>query len=551
MDAAIRRSRAHGRASRWWPCTLGLLVLFACGASEGCGNAEPDGAAGPAATTTAPECALPGRVRRLTRGELDAAASSLVGPTTLFTDSLAAEDRLLGFDNHDTLSMSALILDQLAVVSGKLADLAVADPRWACGGDENACFDSFVTDFVTRAYRRPVTTEERQGLFTVFQAGRDGADYAAGLHLVLEAVFQSSGFLYRTELGADGQSGVRLLEGHELAAELSFLVTGGPPDDELARAGNEGRLVDPEERGRQARRLLATDRGRQRLEDFVLQWLGLSELDAVQKDNLVYPEFSTEWRASMRAETHAFLDHLFREGDGKVSTLLGADYTFADDRMAAFYGLPDRPGTTPARVKLPPERRGLLTQASVLATYAHFGDTSPVHRGKMVFTSLFCGEMPPPPPSVNTSLPVPDGKRSTRERLRAHTESPSCSGCHMSMDPIGLGFEDFDGLGKYRTVEADAPVDASGRIVTPKTVGDGTAFTGGAAGAAILASHPEVQACVTRQLYRYGFGRKETVSVCETDDVRAALEQSGGDLREALVAYARSAAFSERKEQTP
>ena len=121
----------------------------------------------------------------------------------------------------------------------------------------------------------------------------------------------------------------------------------------------------------------------------------------------------------------------------------------------------------------------------------------------------------------------------------------------MSMDPIGLGFEDFDGLGKHRTVELDAPVDASGRIVTPETVGDGTAFTGGAQAAGILASHPEVEACLTRQLYRYGFGRKETSASCETGDVREALDKSGGDLREVLVAYARSTAFSDRKEQTP
>lgn len=550
MDGPTRHSRTRVVASRWWPSALGLLLVFACGASEGCGDPTAGDAVRPTSATE--ECALAGRVRRLTRAELDAAASALVGPTTLFTDSLAAEDRPLGFDNHDGLVVSGLLVDQLAVVSGKLADRVAADPRWSsCSGDDRGCFDAFATDFVARAFRRPVTSEERDGLFSVFQAGRDGADYAAGIHLVVEAVFQSTGFLYRTELGADGQSGVRLLEGHELASELSFLVTGGPPDDELTRASVDGKLADPEERARQARRLLATDQGRRRLEDFVLQWVGLSELEAIQKDNLVFPEFSADWRTSMRAETHAFIEDLFESGDGKVSTLIGADYTFVDDRMAEFYGLPDRPGATPARVKLPPERRGLLTQASVLATYAHFGDTSPVHRGKMVFTSFLCGQMPPPPPSVNTSLPVPDGKRTTRERLRAHTDNPSCAGCHASMDPIGLGFEDFDGLGKHRTVEVDAPVDASGSIVTPKTVGEGQPFTGGAAGAAILASHPEVEACVTKQLYRYGFGRKETASSCETGDVREALDRSGGDLREALVAYVRSTAFSERKEQTP
>ena len=546
MDGPSRRSRIRVVASSQWSSALALAVVIACGIA--CGDSVDEA---PPRTTANEACALPGRVRRLTRGELDAAASAVVGPTTLFTDSLAAEDRPLGFDNHEGLVVSGLLLDQLGVVSSKLADRVVADPRWSCGGDERACFDAFVADFVTRTFRRPVTTEERDGLFTVFQAGRDGADYAGGLHLVAEAVFQSTSFLYRTELGAEGQTGVRVLEGHELAAELSFLVTGGPPDDELSRAAAEGKLLEPEERARHARRLLATDQGRKRLENFVLQWAGLSELESIQKDNVVYSEFSADWRASMRAETHTFVEHLFREGDGKLSTLLGADYTFVDDRMAEFYGLPDRPGTTPARVKLPPERRGLLTQASVLSTYAHFGDTSPVHRGKMVFTTLLCGQMPPPPPTVNTSLPVPDGVRTTRERLRTHTDNPSCAGCHMNMDPIGLGFEDFDGIGKHRTVEADAPVDASGAIVTPKTVGDGSAFTGGAQGAGILASHPEVEECLSRQLYRYGFGRKETAMSCETGDVRQALEQSGGDLREVLIAYARSSAFSERKDQTP
>ncbi|MDF2693217.1 MAG: hypothetical protein K0S65_1600, partial [Labilithrix sp.] len=415
--------------------------------------------------------------------------------------------------------------------------------------DEKACFDAFVADFVGRAFRRPVTKDEKDGLFGVFQAGRDGADYAAGIHLVAEAVFQSTGFLYRTELGADGRAGVRTLEGHELASELSFLVTGGPPYDELTRAASEGKLTEPDERARHARRLLATDQGRRRLEDFVLQWIGLSELEAVQKDNLVFPDYSADWRASMRAETHAFVEHVFRDGDGKVATLIGADYTFVDDRMAEFYGLPDRPGATPARVKLPPERRGLLTQASVLATYAHFGDTSPVHRGKMVYTTLLCGEMPPPPPSVNTSLPVPDGQRTARERLRVHTENPSCAGCHSMMDPIGLGFEDFDGIGKHRTTELDAPVDASGKLITPKASDEAPAFVGAAQGAGLLASNAEVEACVQKQLFRYGFGRRETYGACEMGDVREALQKSGGDLREALVAYVRSTAFSARKEQ--
>ncbi len=496
------------------------------------------------------DCRIPARVRRLTRAELDAAASALMGPTTLFSDSLAAEDRPNGFDNHEGLLVSSLIADQLAVVGGRLAERVAADPRWRCTNDEAACFQGFLDGFVGRAFRRPLTADEQQGLRTVFEAGRNEADYSTGVRLVAETVVQSPSFLYRTELGADGSTGPRPLEPYELASALSFLVTGGAPDDELLRAATDGELSSPDERERQTRRLLATPEGRRHLTTFVRQWFGLSDLGSLQKDTAAFPDFSSEWRSSMRAETETFLTHLFEEGDGTLSTLLGADYTFADDRMAEFYGVPERPGAEPGRITLPPKRRGLLTQASVLASYAHFGETSPVRRVLLVYTRLLCGVMPPPPPTVNTSLPVPDGERTVRERLVAHTTNPSCAGCHARFDPIGLGFEDFDGMGRQREIELGRPVDDSGRLMSP-SMGDGPAFAGGAEAAALLATNPEAEACMRAQLFRFGFGRRESAELCEANDVADALAQSGGDFREALVALARSSTLFERKEQHP
>ncbi|MGQ0507151.1 MAG: DUF1592 domain-containing protein [Myxococcaceae bacterium] len=497
------------------------------------------------------------RVRRLTREEFNATASASLGIAVTEGDGLAAEDRVLGFTNHDRLEVSPLFGDQVDGVAQTLAQRAVASittlAPCAAGANETTCATQFIDAFAKKAYRRPLSTEERADLVALYTAGRTGADYKTGIALVIQGVIESSSFLYRTELGDPANTeSIKSLTPHEIASELAFTVTASPPDATLTAAAEAGLLGDPEEREAHARRLLGTAGARAQLKEFVVEWLGLQNIDSIQKDASAFPEFSTTLRDSMKAETDTFLTSVIASEKVRLPELLAADYTFADSTLAAFYGLKDRPGTTPQRVKLPPERAGLLTQAGLLASYAHAADSSPILRGKLVRTRMLCTEMPPPPASIIVAPPAPDPTRTTRERVAAHTSNASCAGCHRLMDPLGFGMEDFDGLGKHRTTENNKTVDASGSLEGTSDRANEGAFTGGGELARMLANNTDVSACVNLQLFRFGMGRQEEESdQCNLDSSLAQLRGKELDLNEVMVAMVRSTGFIQRKVVLP
>ncbi len=492
------------------------------------------------------------RVRRLTRTEFNASAGAALGFGVTEGSTLAAEDRSLGFTNHDKLEVSPLFADQLEQVSLQLATKAAAQVEklapCAAGTPEADCARNFINAFVPKAYRRPITDQERTGLLALFAVGRDGTDYATAVQTVVQAVLESSSFLYRTELGSGTGGGVKALTADELASQLSYMLTAGPPDAELKAAAEAGSLASADEREKHARRLLESAASRAQLKEFVTQWLGASNIGALVKNNNTFPDFSTALRDSMKAENERFVEHVLSQDKARLTELLTANYTFADSSLAQFYGLPDRPGTTPAKVALPETRAGILTQAGLLALYGHPDDSSPILRGKLIRTRLLCGTIPPPPPTVVAAAPPPDGTKTTRKRVEAHTSNASCSGCHSLLDPIGFGMEDFDGLGKYRTTENGIAIDASGELTGTRDPAHEGAFTGAAALARMLAANSDVSDCVTNQLFRFGMGRQEQpLDSCTLIPALSRFRGNELDLRELMVAYVRSAGFATRR----
>ncbi len=495
----------------------------------------------------------PQRVRRLTRAEFDLSASALLGIDSQLGQGLSVEDEVLGFTNHDKLQVSPLLVDQLLAGTQTLAETAATDLDRLVGCSaaqigEDACARDFIQRIAREAFRRPVETAEVDALFGLYQAGRNNADFKSGITLVVEGVLQSPNFLYRTELGQAPRDGNITLTQYEVASALSFLVLAAPPDEPLLAAAEAGSLSDPNERERQVRRLLLDPRSQDQLRAFVIQWMGLSNLGSVQKDNKVFPDFSIALRESMRAETHDFIDYVLFEQDGSLRTLLDADFTVANGQMAAFYGIAEQVDS-PKRLSLAgTHRAGLLTHASVLALYAHNNDTSPIRRGKLVMTRLLCQPLPPPPPEVILSPPPRDENSTTRERVSMHTNNPACAGCHKAMDAVGFGLEDFDGLGKYRTTDNGKPVDAHGELISLADKSLNGPFTGGAELARKLARSTDFAACANVQLYRYFVGRKEQPSdACAVDHTRKVFEAKDLDMREHLVALVRSNSFIHRK----
>ena len=382
--------------------------------------------------------------------------------------------------------------------------------RPADADEEAACADTILATLARRAWRRPVDDADLEILRIAFAAGREGGGFEAGIERALQQLLVSPEFLFRVEAdpadapaAAGGNYRIRDLE---LASRLSFFLWSSVPDDELLDAAAAGRLSDSAELGRQVRRMLADDRARALTDNFVGQWLQLRNLEAARPSQVLFADFDDGLRQAFRRETELFFESIVRE-DRSVLDLLGADYTFVNDRLARHYGIPHVQGSHFRRVPVSGHRGGLLGQGSILTITSHPVRTSPVFRGRWILTNILGTPPPDPPPNV-PALPdragaYADRTPSMRERMAAHRDNPACASCHAMIDPLGFGLERFDPVGRLRDVdEQHQPIDASG--VLP----DGTAFDDvPGLRAALLARPDRFVGTLTEKLLTYALGR--------------------------------------------
>jgi Protein of unknown function (DUF1588)/Protein of unknown function (DUF1592)/Protein of unknown function (DUF1585) len=237
-----------------------------------------------------------------------------------------------------------------------------------------------------------------------------------------------------------------------------------------------GRLSSTALLERQVRRMLADRRSDVLSTRFAAQWLRLQDLDKINPDVRVYPDFDEQLKTSMLRETELFFRHIVRE-DRPVVDLFDAGYTFLDERLARHYRIPNVVGNEFRKVSYPDgQRRGLLGHGSILTLTSQADRTSPVLRGKWVMEVLLGSPPPPPPPNVpdlEATAEAEDGRlRTVRERMEQHRASPACASCHRMIDPIGLALENFDVTGAWRIRDNGMPVDAASALY------DGTPLTG-------------------------------------------------------------------------
>lgn len=416
---------------------------------------------------------LPARVRRLSNAEFDATTHALLGTKQTFAAMLPVDVRqgsfnaggfpAAGFTRNAAAVFDAVATPQVESAADSLAKEAVANVTTlapcASGADQTTCAKSFISSFGAKAYRRPITSDEASGLLTVYQTGLKDQTYADGIELVVTTILQSAGFLYVTELGGTPSGGVVKLTSSEVASSLSYFLTGGPPDAMLQAAAAADALQDPKAVGAQATRLIKESTGQ--LATFVEQWLGIDSPPGTSTGTMVS---GTE----MAAESTAFIEDVMSNGDGSLQTLLSSPNSYVDGPLATLYGVTAPGGsksTTFDKVSNA-QRPGLLNQASFLSTYAHSSFSAPIKRGHLVRTQMLCDPIPPPSPSlmVNVTPPLPTTAQTTRQADVEHMTSPACASCHQLMDPIGWGFENFDGNGAYRTTEASMTIDDSGNL---------------------------------------------------------------------------------------
>ena len=344
----------------------------------------------------------------------------------------------------------------------------------APGHHTDACARIIVTGFATRAFRRPATAKEVDSFlkFVTLVRGQ-GDSFEEGIATALEAVLVSPSFLFRIEQDrqpAAGRSWAPISD-YELASRLSYFLWSSTPDAELLKVAGEGKLRQPAVLAAQVKRMLADPKSQALVENFAGQWLQFKNIDVVKPDVNRFPAFEESLRRSMRRETELFIDSIFRQ-DGSILQFLDADYTFVDERLARFYGIPGVTGPEFRRVDVSKTKRGggILAQASILTISSYSTRTSPVVRGKWVLENLLNAPPPPPPPSVPALDDTKVGQSaSLRQQMEQHRKDPVCASCHSRMDPLGFGLENFDGVGGWRDEDGKFPIDASGMLPGGRT----------------------------------------------------------------------------------
>ncbi len=493
-------------------------------------------------------------LRRLTRAQYNNTVRDLLGIEGDPADRLSPDEKVGAFYSNGTAPVTELLAEQYMRAAEDLAESAMADVDTLVPCDATVdvlgCGGQFVDTFGRRAFRRPLSAEEREVLLGLFEQGHAEEGPAGGVRLVVQAALQSPQFLYHLELGlpeADGED-VVALDAYELASKLSYFLWDSMPDDELLAAAETGELSDPGVLREHAERLLDDPRASDAIASFHRQWLHLDSLDTLEKNPEAYPSFDTTLRDAMAEETTRFAEWVIRSDDARLETLLTASYSFLDGPLFELYGVQppaDHDPSMPVQLD-PAQRAGLLTQAGVLAMHAHADQSSPIRRGKLIRENFFCQPLAPPPPDVDVLPPALDPNATTRERFDQHRTDPACAGCHVLIDPLGFGFEHYDAVGAWRDTESGKPVDASGEIAA--TMDANGEFDGAVELAEILAGSEEVRSCVASQWFSFGFGRTPAEDDgCSYDAIGAAFAASDYDIRELLVTMVTTDSFRHRR----
>jgi hypothetical protein len=385
--------------------------------------------------------------------------------------------------------------------------------------------------FASKAFRRPATDDEVGRLVKLAEtAQKRGDTWEESIQLPMQAVLVSPKFLFRVELDDGGRALSSQGAGHaprspepineyQLASRLSYFLWSTMPDDELFALAAKKQLTANLDA--QVQRMLKDSKASALVDNFAMQWLQLRRLQMVSPDTRLFPTFNEALRKSMLKETELFFTEIIRE-DHSILDLIDGGYTYLDERLATHYGIMDTAGTRQGqprnrnarriltsrflRVELPAgdDRRGILGQASILTVTSNPTRTSPVKRGKWVLEQLLGTPPPPPPPDVpelaENDKAVLTG--SLRQRMEQHRKNPTCANCHAKMDPLGFAFENYDAVGRYRTLDGKFPIDPAG--VLP----DGKSFKGPAELKAILKEKKDLFArCLAEKMLTYALGR--------------------------------------------
>jgi cytochrome c553 len=458
-------------------------------------------------------------IHRLNRTEYANVVRDLLDINVDSVSMLPADDTAYGFDNiagalplsswqlERYLTVASLLTSQLSGLAAKGEASRVFVCRPVAAVDGVPCARSIFAVLARRAYRRTVRAADLDPLLALYQQGRREGGFDEGILRGVEAILVSPNFLFRAERTPPGiaPGSAYPIGDFELASRLSFFLWSTMPDDRLLDLAEKDQLSETSVLERETTRMLANSRSGELIRNFAGQWLYLRNLRYATPDPAVYPRFDGALRDAFVRETELFVESILRENRSVVD-LLGANYTFVNDRLARFYGIADVKGAEFRRVTLKnPERGGLLADGSILTVTSYDNSTSIARRGKWILENILDAPPPPPPPEVpSLKAKAADGLALTlRERMEAHRADTACAACHLLMDSLGVALENYDGTGAWRSSdESGLPIDASAKMP------DGTSLEGLPGLRAWLLAHQDrfVHA-LTEKLLTYALGR--------------------------------------------
>ncbi|HEY2901362.1 MAG TPA: DUF1592 domain-containing protein [Polyangia bacterium] len=438
---------------------------------------------------------------------------------TGLSENFLAEPYLTTFNNAGG---SYEVSEQLRVQYQRAADtlaksyahdatkLATIIPA-AAPADPEGKARAFISAFGKRAYRRPITDAEVEQYVTLYKAGptliASTDPFGDGMELVLTTILQSPNFLYRTEFGTGTATGGKMpLNDYEIASRLSYAIGNTMPDDTLFKAADSGQLHGADTVMAEAKRLFDSPAGQATISDFYNQLMREVDPSTLMRDPTVVPAFLPGMGLEMKQERELFAEEVILHQDGGLRELFTAPYTFVNSHLAPLYGVPAPSGSDWTKVPLnPAERGGLYTQTGFLASTSYDKTTRPIIRGVHINRHVLCAAVPPPPPNVNTMLPTTTGNITNRQLFEQITSPAQCQACHPNMiNPLGFAFENYDVLGRYRTMEGTLPIDASASY----TFTDGPkSFNGALELMKIISETSDAHDCYSRGLFGYIFAR--------------------------------------------
>jgi hypothetical protein len=498
---------------------IGVLTLAVACSSQG-----PKSAAGPSATApvaepviSAPEPTL----RLISQSQYINTISQIFGSDVAVKIRFAPVKRddgllavgagsaVLTSGGLDPLDATARAVAEQVVDPARRPFLIPCKPANVAARDDQ-CAREFLLQVGRLLYRRPLTdNESAQIVATAGRAVGPAGDFYAGLAYAVSRMLVSAQFLFIREIPEPDPRapGSWRLDAYSKASRLSFLLWNSAPDDELLKAAEKGDLHQPARLRREVDRMLASPRYSEGVRAFFTDFFVLEAFDTLSKDPTIYPAFSLKAVDEAREQIlRTVVDHLVaRHGDYR--DLYTTRRTFVTAELAVLYKLPVNigiQGWVPYEFQANDPRAGILTQVGFLAQYAHPGRSSPTRRGRGIREVLLCEKVPDPPGNVDFSkFEDPTSAKTARERLTVHRENPVCAGCHALTDPIGLGFENFDGAGQYRPTENGAPIDASGKF-------DGMSFHDAVGLGEALRNNQALRSCIVNRIYAYSVGHKVT-----------------------------------------